>query len=539
VAGLAAAFGSGAMTNSVAELENADCIFVIGSNTTSSHPLVATRIFRAKQKGAKLIVADPRRIQLAMIADIYVRQKLGTDVALLNGIMHVILKKGIHDQAFIDERTEEFEAFKKVVDGYPPERAAEITGIATEDIIKIAEYYGSAKVGSIVYCMGITQHITGVDNVKSLANLAMLTGNIGREGTGVNPLRGQNNVQGACDLGGLPNVYTGYQAVNVPDNQKKFEAAWNAKLSDQIGLTIPFMASGLLDGSVKALYVLGENPIVSDPDSQHVEKAIKAAQLVIVQDLFLTPTARLAHVVFPGASFAEKDGTFTNTERRVLRVRKAIEPVGESRADWEIVQDLSTRFGYEMNYDSPEAIMEEIASITPSYGGITYERLESDGLQWPCPNAEHPGTKFLHKDKFTRGKGLFHAIEYKPPDESVDDDYPFWLTTGRVYAHYHTGTMTRNSPTLHAEIPEAFLEINPADAQKAEIAQGDTVKVISRRGEITTKTMVTDRVDQGLVFMPFHFAESCANVLTNPALDPIAKIPELKVCAVKIEKTEA
>jgi formate dehydrogenase alpha subunit len=536
VAGLAAAFGSGAMTNSVAELEDSDCIFVIGSNTTSSHPLVATRIFRAKQKGARLVVADPRKIQLTLQADLHLPQKLGTDVALINGIMHVILKNGWHDQAFIDERTEGFEELKKVIEDYPPEKVSEITGIPAADIIKTAEYYGTANAASIVYCMGITQHTTGVDNVKSLANLAMLTGNLGKEGTGVNPLRGQNNVQGACDMGGLPNVYTGYQPVVDIGANEKFSKAWNAKLSDQLGLTIPSMLEGLTDGSVKALYVLGENPIVSDPDTAHVKKAIKAAELVVVQDIFLTPTAELAHVVLPGTSFAEKDGTFTNTERRVMRVRQAIEPVGDSRPDWQIFQELSTRFGYEMQYDSPQAIMEEIAGLTPSYGGITYERLEGEGLQWPCPDKDHPGTKFLHKDKIARGKGLFHAIEFKPPAESVDEQYPFWLTTGRVYVHYHTGTMTRNSPTLDTEIPEGLLEIHPTDASRLDLTEGDWVKIISRRGEITTKIMVTDRVEEGLVFMPFHFVESCANVLTNPAHDPIAKIPEFKVCAVKLEK---
>jgi predicted molibdopterin-dependent oxidoreductase YjgC len=497
VVGLAAAFGSGAMTNSIAEIEDADCIFVTGSNTTSSHPLVATRIFRALEKGAKLVVADPRRIQLALKADVYARQNLGTDVALLNGIMHVILKNNWQDQQFVDAK---------------------------------------AEAASIVYCMGITQHTTGVDNVKSLANLAMLTGNMGKEATGVNPLRGQNNVQGACDMGGLPNVYSGYQAVNVIDNQTKFEDAWNAKLSDQIGLTIPFMLSGLADGSLKALYTVGENPMVSDPDIAHVEKALNNAELLVVQDIFLTPTAELAHVVLPGTSFAEKDGTFTNTERRVQLVRKAIEPVGESKTDWEIIQEISNRFGYPMNYGSAEEIMQEISSLTPSYGGITYERLQGDGLAWPCPDKEHPGTKFLHKDKFARGLGLFHAIEYQPPAEVVDEEYPFWLSTGRVHVHYHTGTMTRVSPTLHAEMPEGTLEMHPQDADKLGVRQGESVKVASRRGEITAKVTVTDRVGVGVVFMPFHFAETCANILTNPAHDPIAKIPEYKVCAVKVEK---
>ena len=527
------------MTNSVAELEKADCIFVIGSNTTSSHPLVATRIFRAKQKGAKLIVADPRKIQLAMMADIHAQQNLGTDVALINGMMHVILKRGWHDQAFIEEKTEGFEELKKVIEGYSPEKVSEITGIAAEDIIKIAEYYGTAKAGSIVYCMGITQHTTGVDNVKSLANLAMLTGNLGKESTGVNPLRGQNNVQGACDMGGLPNVFTGYQPVTDIASNEKFSRAWGAELPREVGLTVPEMLSGISDGSVKALYVMGENPIVSDPDSAHVEKALSNTELLVVQDIFLTPTAELAHVVLPGTSFAEKDGTFSNTERRVLRVRQAIEPVGESRPDWQIIQELSTRFGYAMEYDSPEAIMEEIASLTPSYGGITYDRLEGEGLQWPCPDTDHPGTKFLHKDGIVRGKGLFHAIEYKPPAETVDDEFPFWLSTGRVFAHYHTGTMTRNCPSLNAEISEGFLEMNPVDAGSIGVSQGDEVKVASRRGHITAKTMVTERVKQGLVFMPFHFIENRANVLTNPAHDPIAKIPEFKVCAVRVERGSA
>lgn len=524
------------MTNSIAEIEDADCVFVIGSNTTSSHPLVATRIFRAKQKGAKIIVADPRKIQLLHKADLYVQHKLGSDVALLNGIMHVILAKGWHNQSFVDERTEGFEEFRRVVEQYTPERVAEITGVSVEDIHTMADWYANAKAASIVYCMGITQHTTGVDNVKTLANLSMLTGHIGREATGVNPLRGQNNVQGACDMGGLPNVYPGYQPVNVAANKEKFEAAWNAKLSDKVGLTIPGVLEGLSAGSVKAVYIVGENPMVSDPDVHHVEKALRAAELVVVQDIFLTPTAELAHVVLPGASFAEKDGTFSNTERRVQRVREAIKPVGDSRADWEILQDLSTLLGYPMKYDSPAEIMEEVSRVTPSYGGISFDRLEGDGLCWPCPNKDHPGTKFLHQGKFSRGLGLFHAIEYKAPAETVDPDYPFWLSTGRVHVHYHTGTMTRNSPTLHKEMPEGFLEINPRDALALGLKRGDSVRIASRRGEITVRVDLTTRVNPGMVFMPFHFVESCANVLTNPANDPIAKIPEYKVCAVSLEK---
>jgi formate dehydrogenase alpha subunit len=537
VAGLAAAFGSGAMTNSIEEFEQADCIFIIGSNTSVAHPLIATRIFRAKKNGAKIIVADPRKVHISEIADIYVRQKMGTDVALLNAIMHVILKSGWQDQAFIDERTEEFESFKKVVAEFTPEMASEICGVSPEDIRRIAECYATADKASLVYCMGITQHTTGVDNVKTLANLAMMTGNLGKESCGVNPLRGQNNVQGACDMGGLPNVFTAYQPVTNGAAVEKFAKAWGVdNLSSQIGLTIPGMLEGLEKETVKALYVLGENPVVSDPDVNHVKKALEKAEFLVVQDIFLTATAELADVVLPGASFAEKDGTFSNTERRVSRVRQAVQPPGESRQDWQIIQEISSKFGYAMNYASPEEIFNEIATLTPSYAGISYPRLEGDGLQWPCPTADHPGTRFLHKDKVARGKGLFHPIGYKPPAEVVDEEFPFWLSTGRVFAHYHTGTMTRNSPTLDAEIEEGFLELNIEDAAQMQVNHGDVVIISSRRGSIEVKAMVTKRIAQGSVFMPFHFIESCANVLTNPAHDPICKIPELKVCAVKVAK---
>jgi formate dehydrogenase alpha subunit len=525
------------MTNSMAEIADADCIFIIGSNTTSSHPLVATRVYRAKEKGASLLVADPRRIHIADRADVAVRQNLGSDVALLNGMMHVILREGWHDSQFVEERTEGFEEFKAVIEAFTPEKASEISGVAVEDIERMAELYAKAERASILYCMGITQHVTGVDNVKSLANLAMLTGNIGRESTGVNPLRGQNNVQGACDMGGLPNVFTAYQPVIDQTSHAKMSQAWDtSKIPQQVGLTLPEMLSGIEAGTVRAFYVMGENPIVSDPDSSHVRKALEKLDFLVVQDIFLTPTAELADVVLPGTSFAEKDGTFSNTERRVMRVRQAVEPVGDSKPDWQIIQELSSRFGYPMRYDSPKAIMDEIAQVTPSYGGITYDRLEGPGLQWPCPTTEHPGTVYLHKDKFARGKGLFHAIEYRPPAEIVDEEYPLWLTTGRLYPHYHTGTMTRVSPALVAEINQGRLEINPEDADRMGLKPGDSIAVSSRRGRITAMVDITDRIKPGTVFMPFHFIESNVNMLTNPAMDPIAKIPEYKVCAVKVEK---
>jgi formate dehydrogenase major subunit len=536
VAGLAAALGSGAMTNSIEEIEGADCILIIGSNTSVAHPLIATRVYRAKARGAKIIVADPRRIPIVLQSDLHLRQNLGTDVALINGLMHIILKNGWQDQAFIDERTENFEPLKKVVENYPPEKVSEITGIPTADLEKAAEYYAKAERASVLYTMGITQHTTGVDNVKSLANLAMLTGNLGKESTGINPLRGQNNVQGACDMGGLPNVYTGYQAVTDPAVRQKFEEAWGAKLSDKIGLTATEMFPAVLDGKMKAVVILGENPMVSDADCRHIEKALKALDFLLVIDIFNTSTSDLAHVVLPGAAFAEKEGTFSNTERRVQLLRKVVEPPGASKPDWQIIQELSSRFGYAMDYASPRAIMDEIAKLTPSYGGITYDRLQGDGLQWPCPNAEHPGTKFLHQGRFSRGKGLFTAIEYKPAAETADEEYPFQLTTGRVYVHYHTGTMTRNSPSLEREISECFLEIHPEDAAEMKVADGDWVVIASRRGSVSSRVKVTDASGRKTVFMPFHFLESRANILTNPALDPIAKIPEFKVCAVRIEK---
>jgi formate dehydrogenase alpha subunit len=538
VAGLAAVFGGGAMTNSIEEIEGADSILIIGSNTSVAHPLIATRVFQAKARGAKVIVADPRKIPIVLQSDLHLQHRLGTDVALINGLMHIILKNGWQDQTFIEERTENFEELKKVIENYSPEKVSEITGVPVADLEKAAQYYAKAERGSILYTMGITQHTTGVDNVKSLANLAMLTGNLGKESTGINPLRGQNNVQGACDMGGLPNVYTGYQAVTDQAVRQKFEEAWGAKLPDKIGLTATEMFPAVLDGRVKAMVILGENPVVSDADSLHVEKALKALDFLLVIDIFNTPTSDLAHVVLPGASFAEKEGTFTNTERRVQMIRKAVEPPGDAKADWRIIQELSNRFGYSMDYESPRSVMEEIARVTPSYGGITYNRLQGDGLQWPCPNTDHPGTKFLHQGRFTRGKGLFSSIEYKPPAEVADEEYPFQLTTGRIHVHYHTGTMTRNSPSLEREVNECFLEMHPSDAAQLKIADGESVVVESRRGSVSTRVKLTDAEGRRTVFMPFHFLESRANILTNPTFDPIAKIPEFKVCAVKIKKME-
>ena len=536
VAGLAAAFGSGAMTNSIEEIEFTDVILATGTNTTENHPVISSRIKRAvRQRGAKLIVIDPREIDLVKYATLWLRQKPGTDVAVFNGLMNVIIEEGIFAKEYVENRTEGFEALKKVVEKYTPEYVEKISGVPVEDLKKAARLYAGAEKASLLYAMGMTQHITGTDNVKSCANLAMLCGKVGIEGGGVNPLRGQNNVQGACDMGALPNVFPAYQSVISDEARVKFEKAWGATLSPKPGKTVVEIAEAAHRGEIKAIYVMGENPLLSDPDITHVEAAFKHLDLLVVQDIFLTETARLADVVLPSACFAEKDGTFTNTERRVQRIRKAVPAPGQAKADWQIISGLSTKMGYPMSYASAEEIMKEIALVTPSYAGITYERIEKEGLQWPCPNTDHPGTRFLHKDRFSRGRGLFHAIEYIPPAELPDRDYPMILSTGRVLYHYHTGTMTRLAKGTMERCPESLVEIHPLDAERLGIQDGQIVKVTSRRGTLQAKAKVTTRSDAGMIFMNFHFHEAAVNLLTNPALDPIGKIPEYKVCAVRVE----
>lgn len=536
MASLAAVFGSGAMTNSIEELSQADVIFVIGSNTTEQHPLIGMRIKEAAiRNGAKLLVADPRRIPLAEYAAAYAPLKPGTNLAFLNGMLNVILSEGLENKDFIASRTEGYEEFAASVAGYNPEKVAEITGVDADTIREFARLYAGAKNASIVYAMGITQHVTGSANVAAIANLALLTGHIGREATGVNPLRGQNNVQGACDMGALPNVFPGYQPVTDEAVREKFRAAWGKDTACDIGMTVSAMMEEAAHGGIKALYIMGENPMLSDPDINHVEKALKNLEFLVVQDIFMTETAKYAHVVLPGASSIEKDGTFTNTERRVQRVRKALEPIGNSRADWEIICGLYLAFGYPMDYEEPEDIMEEIRQLTPSYGGISYSRLNKDGLQWPCPDLNHPGTKFLHKGRFSRGLGKFTVNEYRDPGELPDNEYPFIMTTGRIQHHYHTGTMTRRSWALDREYPHGFIEVNPADAERLGIRNNSKVRVISRRGEIETVALVTENISEGVVFMPFHFAEAPVNKLTSRNLDPVSQIPEFKVCAVRIE----
>ncbi len=544
-------FGSGAMTNSIKDItEESQCIFIIGSNTTEQHPVIGTKIRRAKRhRDAKLIVADPRRIDIAEYADLFLRHKPGTDIALLNGLMHVIIREGWQDEDFIAERTEDFEDLKAIVEKYTPEVTSEITSVPAEDVERAAHMLAENRPGALLYAMGITQHIVGVSNVMSCANLQMLLGNMGVPGGGVNPLRGQNNVQGACDMGGLPNVYPGYQRVTDPAIQEKFETAWGVRLSNQVGLTITEMLKAAEDGRVRCLYVIGENPMVSDPDLNHVRYSLQQTEFIVVQDLFFTETGQFADVILPAASFAEKEGAFTNTERRVQRIRKAIEPVGDAKPDSWIIVELAKRMlalgavSPKMNaphagwvYGKPSEVMDEINELTPIYAGITHQRLEEGTqLHWPVLSKDHPGTPILHVGKFSRGLGRFAAVDHVPPAELPDKDYPLMLTTGRVIYHWHGGEMTHRARSLEAVYPEALVEINPKDAKKASINDGTLMKVASRRGEIIAKAEVTDRVEPGLIFSTFHFAESAANFLTNPALDPQAKIPEYKVCAVRVE----
>ncbi len=539
--GLATAFGSGAMTNSISDLEQAKTILVIGSNTTEQHPVIGTRIRRAVRKGAKLILADPRSIDLATIAAVHLRQRPGTDLALLNGLANVILKEGLEDKEFIGARTEGFDEWRKVVEQYAPARVSEITGVPIEELVLAARLIAGNKPSTICYAMGITQHTVGHNNVLAVANLAMVTGNIGKPGAGVDPLRGQNNVQGACDVGALPNFYTGYQKVIDDAARDKFEKAWGVKLPPKPGLTVGEMLKAAHDDKIKAMWIVGENVAMSDPDSQHVVESLKHLDFLVVSELFLTETAQLADVVLPAASFAEKDGTFTNTERRVQRVRKAVEPPGEARPDWQVIRSLAMRLGAKAGweYASPGQIMDEIASLTASYAGISYPRIETKGLQWPVPSKDHPGTPILHTEKFSRGKGLFSPVEHQEPAEVPDNQYPFTLTTGRILQHYHTGSMTHRVAGLEQLAPEERVELNPDDAARLGLADGDTVRVSSRRGKVESRVWVTDRVGRGLIFMTFHYANALGNMLTNPAVDPVAKIPELKVCAVQVEKVTA
>jgi formate dehydrogenase major subunit/formate dehydrogenase alpha subunit len=538
VTGLAETFGSGAMTNSISCFDQTDVILVIGSNTTEQHPLIGSRILNAVRKGTRLIVADNRRIRLSRQADLHLRHKNGSDVALLNGIMHVAIAEGLADATFIAARTENYASLAESVADWTPERAAAATGLDAAQIVAAARLFAGAERGMIVYSMGITQHSHGVDNVRCIADLAMLTGNVGRPGTGVNPLRGQNNVQGGCDMGALPDFYSGYQKVFDPLMREKFARSWGVTtLPAKPGLPLTRAMDAASSGKLQGMFIMGENPMLSDPDQGHARTVLQNLELLVVQDIFLTETAALADIVLPAACYAEKEGTFTSTERRVQRLRKAVEPPGDARADWEIICDIAERAGYQgMRYPGPAAVMDEIASLTPIYGGIAYDRLDPHGLQWPCPDRSHQGTPILHVDRFTRGLGRFTPVVHRLPAELPDDRYPFVLTTGRTCFHWHTGSMTRRTHLLDREEPRSFIELHPDDADRLGIRHRDRLLVSSRRGKVLTEARVTTVVIPGVVFMPFHFAEGAANALTNNVLDPESSIPEFKVCAVRVER---
>ncbi len=540
MAGLATSLGSGAMTNSIGELGQASVILAIGTNTTASHPIVALQVKSAVRRGAKLVVINPKETELARFATLYLQNRPGTDLPLLMGMARVIWEEQLHDQAFIDDRCEGLGPFIESLTAFDIDTVEKITGVPREDIIEAARCYATLKPASIIYCMGITQHVHGTDNVLAISNLALLTGNLGKPSSGVNPLRGQNNVQGACDMGCLPDVFPGYQRVASPEARRKFEHAWGQALSEKPGLTHTEIFDAVHSGQVKALYIVGENPALSEANASHAIEAMEKAEFIVVQDIFLTETARLADVVLPAVSFAEKEGTFTNTERRVQRVRKAIEPVGEAKTDLWIVCELAKRMGGRgFDYSTADDVMTEISSLVPAYGGITYDRLEQSGLQWPCPSSDHPGTPILHTQGFATdtGKGKFMPLRYRKPSELPDETFPLLLTTDRNLYHYH-GSLTRRVYGLNTLSNEELLRIHPQDADRWGIKDGQIVEVSSRRGKVRVRASVTDTITPGTVSMTFHFAETPTNILTSSDLDQQAKTPATKVCAVRVDVCE-
>jgi formate dehydrogenase major subunit/formate dehydrogenase alpha subunit len=569
------------MTNSMDDIAaHANALFIIGSNTTEQHPVFGAMLRQAVlRRKVKLIVADPRKIDITEFATLHIRHRPGTDVALINGLMYILLEKGWEDKDFIANRTEGFEEFKQTVMQYPPEKVAEITRVPIEQLYQAAEIMAHNGPMAVMWAMGITQHIVGVRNVMDLANLQMLLGNIGKPGAGINPLRGQNNVQGACDMGALPNVFPGYQSVTDPKVREKFAAAWGLSkaeggrrkdeegegrkaegfslhpsafiLSDKVGLTVTEMIPGILDGRIKALYILGEDPVMSDPNSAHIRECLETCDFIVLQEIFPSETSKYADVLLPGVSFAEKTGTFTNTERRIQMCRKAIEPSGDARDDWRIIADLAKRVLAEgsrqieggthsaWNYGSTSDIMAEINALTPSYAGVTHDRLErGERLQWPVKALDQPGTPILHIGQFTRGKGKFAPIDHIPPAELPDDDYPTLLSTGRVLYHWHGGELTRRAQGLMEVYNQPLIEVNPDDAHRLGLNGSRRVRVTSRRGRIEAEAWITDRVPPGMVYANFHFPDANANELTLGALDPVAKIPEYKVCAVRVERVD-
>jgi formate dehydrogenase alpha subunit len=531
--------GSSAPSASTPDIRVADAFIIVGSNTTETHPVISSAVMKAKyEDGAKIVVVDPRRIEMVEHADIWLRPKLGTNVAVLNGIANVIIAEGMANEAFIKARTEEYEVFKATVAKYTPEYVESISEVPAERIREAARAYGKAKRGMLLWGMGITQHLTGVQGALALSNLMLLTGHVGRPGAGFIPIRGQNNVQGCSDMQGQHNALPGYHGINNPEHRAKFEKAWSAPLPTNTGLTVVEMEEEAVHGKMKALYIMGENPMGSSPDVTEVEHGLRNLEFLVVQDMFLSETAALADVVFPACSFAEKDGTFTNTERRIQLLQAAVPPVGESKPDWKIVCEVAAAMGMPFPYESAAQVMEEIASLVPSYGGIRHERLKNGGLQWPCLDTDHPGTRFLYAESFPtkNGLGKFWAVEYDAAGENADDQFPLVLSTGRLLEHYHTGTMTRRNIGLDAMKPEGEVEVNPLDAQRFKVAHGEKVRLVSHHGAIEVKVKVTERSPEGTVFYPFHFAEANANRLTGSSLDKMSKTPAYKRSAARLEK---
>ena len=537
MASLAITFGSGAMTNSIEDAVQGktDLFLMIGSNPDTSHPTIGLRIHQALDRGAKLIVVDPRRTELAARADLWLRIIPGTDVALLNGLMQIILEEGLWDQEFVENRTEDFAELRTVVANYPPEKVAAITSIPVEQLRTAARMYAAPGRHAIYHGMGITHYATGTDRVKSIANLAMLCGKVGVEGGGCNPLRGQNNVQGACDMGALFNTLPGYGGLDNDELFARYEQLWGVKLPRRPGKPATEVWDNIMKGEIRALYIFGEDPAIADANIGHVHSALRELDFLVVQDIFLTDTAREADVVLPAACFAEKDGTFTSTERRVQRVRKAVDPPGEARPDWQIFCELARKMGYPMTYTSAEEIFAEVCSLLPQYQGLSYQRLEDVGLQWPVPDAKHPGTPTLHVGAFTRGKGLFVPEEYLAPKEPVDEEYPMLFTTGRHYARYNFSSMTGKTREIDAIAPEALAEVNPGDAERLGIREGDLLRLTSRRGSVTIRATVTDRSQQGTIFTTYNYADTPVNLLTLDALDRLSRTPEYKLCAIRVE----
>ncbi len=536
VAGLASSFGSGAMTNSIAEIKDVQTLFIIGSNPTEAHPIVGLEMKKALAKGAKLVVCDPRKTWVARRADIHIQHKPGTDNMLTNAMMNYIVREKLYDKNFVSQRCENFEAFAENLKDYSIEKAAETCDVEAELIRQAAQMYAAGSPSSIFYTLGITEHTCGTENVQNLANLAMLCGQIGKSSSGVNPLRGQNNVQGGCDMGAIYSVLPGYQKVSDPAVREKFGKAWGVEFPTNLGGRVTDFIEKAGEGVLRGFYCFGEDPVLSEPNQSKVIENLKKLEFIVCQEIFMSETAKLSDVILPATSWAEKDGTFTNTERRVQRIRKAIEAPGQARADWEIICQVSTAMGYAMSYTDAGEIFDEMASLTPSYSGMSFERIDKVGLQWPCTASDHPGTEFLHKDKFVRGLGLFHTISFREAAELPDDKYPFVLSTGRTLYNYNIGNMTQKSKGIRQKQSKNFVEMNTSDAARLGISDGQLVTVTTRRGQLTVHAAVGDRVREWMLWMPFHFIDQPTNKITNDAFDNITRTAEYKVCAAVVQK---